>query len=134
MPIPPSPAPQLDLWALHDLHRENYLRYAALLLTPDDASRVVREAFHELAGHWHDVLAAASPAACAWQALRRRVCALAGPRPLGPVAHLTAPQQDVLLLHLVLDLPPVAVAAVTGTEPATVHVHLRSLATAPQHC
>ncbi|WP_371493643.1 hypothetical protein OG871_01240 [Kitasatospora sp. NBC_00374] len=76
------------------------------------------------------MLAAASPAACAWQSLRSRVCALAGPRPLRPVAHLTAPRQDVLLLHLVLGLPPAVVAALTGTEPAAVHARLRSLAAA----
>ncbi|MEV7780851.1 sigma factor-like helix-turn-helix DNA-binding protein [Kitasatospora sp. NPDC088351] len=122
------PGPHLGLWALHDLHLHNYLRYAALLLTPADAGRAVHDAFDELAGRWPDVLAAASPAACAWQAVRRHVRTLAGPRPLHPVAHLTDPQQDVLLLHLVLGLPQSEVAAVTGTEPAAVHVQIRSLA------
>ncbi|RKT20170.1 hypothetical protein BX285_4651 [Streptomyces sp. 1114.5] len=134
MPTPPhrpaAPGADLGLWALHDLHLRHYLDYAALLLPPADAPLAVRDAFEELGGHWLDALATASPAACAWQAVRRRVRTLAGPQPFGPVAHLTAPQQDVLLLHLVLDLSAAQVAALTGTEPATVHVQLRSLATA----
>ncbi|MEV8327003.1 hypothetical protein [Kitasatospora sp. NPDC056731] len=120
--------PALGLWALYDLHLRHYLDYAALLLPAADAPLAVQGAFDDLSGHWLDALATASPAACAWQAVRRRVCALAGPRPLGPVAHLTAPQQDVLLLHLVLALPAAEVAALTGTEPGAVHVQLRSLA------
>ncbi|MFJ6385103.1 sigma factor-like helix-turn-helix DNA-binding protein [Kitasatospora sp. NPDC092039] len=134
MPTPPrrsaAPAPALGLWALHDLHLRHYLDYAALLLPPADAPLAVRAAFEELGGHWLDALSTASPAACAWQAVRRRVCTLAGPGPLDPVAHLTATQQDVLLLHLVLDLSATEVAALTGTEPAAVHVQLRSLAAA----
>ncbi|MEV7774577.1 sigma factor-like helix-turn-helix DNA-binding protein [Kitasatospora sp. NPDC086791] len=134
MPTPPrppvAPGPALGLWALHDLHQRHYLDYAALLLPPDDAPRAVHDAFEELGGHWLDALSTASPAACAWQAVRRRVRTLAGPRPFGPVAHLTATQQDVLLLHLVLDLSAEEVAALTGTEPAAVHVQLRSLAAA----
>ncbi|MFE4974322.1 sigma factor-like helix-turn-helix DNA-binding protein [Kitasatospora sp. NPDC056651] len=127
---PPVPAPALGLWALHDLHRRHYLDYAALLLPPADAPRAVRDAFEELGGHWLDALATASPTACAWQAVSHRVRALAGPRPFHSVAHLTAAQQDVLLLHLVLDLSAAEVAALTGTEPAAVHVQLRSLAAA----
>ncbi|MER7765791.1 hypothetical protein [Kitasatospora sp. NPDC096140] len=132
MPTPPRTAaargPTLGLWALHDLHLRHYLDYTALILPAADAQLVVRDAFEELGGHWLDALATASPAACAWQAVRRRVRTLAGPRPFGPVAHLTAAQQDVLLLHLVLDLTAVQVAALTGTEPAAVHVQLRALA------
>ncbi|MFD7904088.1 hypothetical protein ACFV4G_17790 [Kitasatospora sp. NPDC059747] len=124
------PAPALGLWALHDLHRRHYLAYAALLLSPAEAQLAVQGAFEDLAGRWLEALATASPAACAWQAVRDRVCTLAGPRTLGPVAHLTAPQQDVLLLHLALDLPADRIAALTGTEPAAVHVRLRSLASA----
>ncbi|MEU3569415.1 sigma factor-like helix-turn-helix DNA-binding protein [Kitasatospora sp. NPDC036755] len=129
MPTPPrrSAAP---LRALHDLHLRRYLDYAELLLPPADASLAVRAAFEDLGTRWLDALATASPAACAWQAVRHRVCALAGPRPLGPVAHLTAAQQDVLLLHLVLDLSAPEIAALTGTEPGAVHVQLRSLAAA----
>ncbi|MGW7449385.1 sigma factor-like helix-turn-helix DNA-binding protein, partial [Kitasatospora sp. NPDC054795] len=125
-----APGPALGLWALHDLHLRHYLDYAELLLPPAAAPLAVRSAFEELGGHWLDALSTASPAACAWQAVRRRVCTLAGPRPLGPVAHLTAAQQDVLLLHLVLDLSAAEIAALTGTEPAAVHVQLRSLAAA----
>ncbi|WP_030242684.1 hypothetical protein [Streptomyces sp. NRRL S-350] len=135
MPTPPrrhpaAPGPTLGLWALHDLHLRHYLDYAALLLPPADAPRAVHDAFEELSGHWLDALATTSPAACAWQAVRRRVRTLAGPGPFGPVAHLTAAQQDVLLLHLVLDLSAAQVAALIGTEPAAVHVQLRSLAAA----
>ncbi|MFJ6621343.1 sigma factor-like helix-turn-helix DNA-binding protein [Kitasatospora sp. NPDC091335] len=134
MPTPPrrpaDPGPALGLRALRDLHQRHYLDYAELLLPPADARLAVHDAFEELGGHWLDALSTASPTACAWQAVRRRVRTLAGPRPFGPVAHLTATQQDVLLLHLVLDLPAAEIAALTGTEPAAVHVQLRSLAAA----
>ncbi|MGW4896310.1 hypothetical protein ACWEQL_29260 [Kitasatospora sp. NPDC004240] len=116
------------LRALHDLHHDGYLRYAHLLLPAADAHRAVAAAFDDLAASWPRVLAARSPAACAWQTVRRRVGELAGAGPLRPVAHLSGPQQDVLVLHLVLDLPQTAVAALTGTDPASVHAHLRALA------
>ncbi|WP_189924287.1 sigma factor-like helix-turn-helix DNA-binding protein [Kitasatospora xanthocidica] len=125
---PAAPGPALGLRALHDLHLRHYLDYAALLLPPADAPLAVRDAFEDLSRHWLDALATTSPAACAWQAVRRRVRALAGPRPFGPVAHLTATQQDVLLLHLVLHLSAADIAALIGTEPAAVHVQLRALA------
>ncbi|MFE2413439.1 sigma factor-like helix-turn-helix DNA-binding protein [Kitasatospora sp. NPDC059408] len=92
---------------------------------------VVHDAFDDLARRWREVLSTASPAACAWQAVRQRVCALAGPLPLSPVAHLTAPEQDVLLLHLVLELPEVEVAELTGMDPAAVHVRVRALVRHP---
>ncbi|MFF7995674.1 sigma factor-like helix-turn-helix DNA-binding protein [Kitasatospora xanthocidica] len=125
---PAAPGPALGLRALHDLHLRHYLDYAALLLPPADAPLAVRDAFEDLSGHWLDALATTSPAACAWQAVRRRVRALAGPRAFDPVAHLTATQQDVLLLHLVLDLSAADIAALIGAEPAAVHVQLRALA------
>ncbi len=130
MPTAPTHHPNraIDLTALHDLHLHHYLHYAALLLPLADAPTAIRQAFDDLAACWPDVLATASPAACAWQAVRRRVCALAGPRPLTPVAHLTPLQQDVLLLHLVLDLSEAEVADLTGSDPATVRVRIRSLA------
>ncbi|MFJ9692525.1 sigma factor-like helix-turn-helix DNA-binding protein [Kitasatospora sp. NPDC101183] len=131
MPTPPRAlAPRLGLWALYDLNLPHYLDYAALLLPPGDAPPAVRAAFDDLAAHWLDALATASPAACAWQAVRHRVRTQAGP--LHPVAHLSARQQDVLLLHLVLDRSCAQIAALTGTEPAAVHAHLRSLAATPR--
>ncbi|GAA2158259.1 hypothetical protein GCM10009760_61140 [Kitasatospora kazusensis] len=42
--------------------------------------------------------------------IRHRVHTAAGPRPLGPVAHFTDPEQDVLLLHHVLELSAAEVA------------------------
>ncbi|MFE6872279.1 hypothetical protein ACFVFS_37760 [Kitasatospora sp. NPDC057692] len=124
-PRPPGPA--IALTALHDLHHDHYLRYAALLLPTTTARLAVHHAFEELTRRWREVLSHASPAACAWQTVRHRVCTMAGPHLLRPVAHLAAPDQDVLLLHLVLRLPPAEVAALTGTDPAAVHVRLRSL-------
>ncbi len=124
---PRPPVPVIALAALHDLHHDHYLRYARLLLPTALAPLAIHDAFDDLDRYRSDVLSATSPAACAWQAVRHRVRALAGPRLLDPVAHLTAPEQDVLLLHLVLGLLPVEVAALTGTDPATVHVQLRSL-------
>ncbi|MFD9061408.1 sigma factor-like helix-turn-helix DNA-binding protein [Kitasatospora purpeofusca] len=121
----------LELHALHELHRERYLQYAALLLSPAEAPLAVNQAFADLADLWQDVLATESPAAHAWQAVRSRVRALAGPHPLPPVAHLTAQQQDVFLLRVVLDLPEDAVAQVTGTAAAAVRVQVRSLAMRP---
>ncbi|MFJ6140509.1 sigma factor-like helix-turn-helix DNA-binding protein [Kitasatospora sp. NPDC092286] len=121
-------SPALDLIALRDLHHDGYLRYAALLLPSAVAPLTIHDAFEDLARCWREVLSTASPTACAWQAVRQRVCTVAGPRLLGPVSHLTAPEQDVLLLHLVLRLPQAEVAALTGTDPAAVHVRLRSLA------
>ncbi|MFJ8434861.1 sigma factor-like helix-turn-helix DNA-binding protein [Kitasatospora sp. NPDC094019] len=119
--------PTLDLIALRDQHLHHYLRYASLVLPAALARQAVHEAFDNLARRWHDVLATPSPTACAWQSVRHRIRALAGPDPLAPVAHLTASEQDVLLLHLVLGLPPAEVAQLTGTDPAAVHVRLRSL-------
>ncbi|MFI6155046.1 sigma factor-like helix-turn-helix DNA-binding protein [Kitasatospora sp. NPDC051170] len=132
MPTPPPHAGTqlLGLRALHDLHLPHYLAYAALLLPCADAPPAVEDAFGDLARHWPQALATASPAACAWQAVRHRVRTRAGPRTLRTLAHLNARQQDVLLLHLVLDLPCERIADLTGTEPAAVHAHLRSLATA----
>ncbi|MQS12058.1 hypothetical protein F7Q99_07045 [Streptomyces kaniharaensis] len=125
--------PDFGLRALHDLNHDRYLRYAALLLPAAEAYQAIKAAYDELAERWPRVLAARSPAACAWQTVRRRVCALAGPHPLGSVSHLSETQQDVLVLHLVLDLPKAEVAALTGTDPATVHAHLRSLGSAAGH-
>ncbi|MEE1822202.1 hypothetical protein PUR61_08335 [Streptomyces sp. BE20] len=120
--------PRPDLvgpWALRDLHYARYLRYAAALLPAADACTAIDEAFDELTETWSHVLAAPSPAACAWQVVRRCVRTLAGP--LKPVAHLAEPQQDVLVLHLVLDLPETEVAELTGTDLAAVQMHLRSV-------
>ncbi|MFJ4674025.1 hypothetical protein [Kitasatospora purpeofusca] len=128
---PPRPTPPIALTALHDLHHDHYLRYAALLLPVADAPLAVGQAFDDLARHWPDVLATESPAAWAWQTVRHRVAALAGPRPFGPVAHLTAPQQDLVLLHLVLDLPEALIAELTGTAPTSVRAQIRSLTHRP---
>ncbi|MFI2611258.1 hypothetical protein [Kitasatospora sp. NPDC018619] len=43
---------------------------------------------------------------------------------------MTGAEQGVLLLYLVLDLIAAEVADLTGTEPAAVHVQLRSLSAA----
>ncbi|MGW7586683.1 sigma factor-like helix-turn-helix DNA-binding protein [Kitasatospora sp. NPDC054768] len=56
---------------------------------------------------------------------------MAGPLP--PVAHLSEPEQDVLVLHLVLDLPEAEVAELIGTDAAAVHMHLRSVRAARRH-
>ncbi|WP_033223099.1 hypothetical protein [Kitasatospora phosalacinea] len=114
------PHRRLDLTAPYDLHHYNYLRYAELLLRADDA-------FDALAEIRQHVLSTASPAACAWQAVRDHVRALADPARLRPTAHLEPPQQDALLLHTVLNLPLDVVADLTGAEAATTHVHLRAL-------
>ncbi|MFE2726656.1 sigma factor-like helix-turn-helix DNA-binding protein [Kitasatospora sp. NPDC059327] len=118
-------------WALRDLNYDRYLQYAAALLPAADACTAIKEAFDELTETWPHVLAARSPAACAWQVVRRRVRILAGP--LKPVAHLSDPEQDVVVLHLVLELPETEVAELTGTDPATVHMHLRSVRAARHH-
>ncbi|MFJ6772297.1 sigma factor-like helix-turn-helix DNA-binding protein [Kitasatospora sp. NPDC091257] len=56
---------------------------------------------------------------------------MAGPLP--PVAHLSEPEQDVLVLHLVLDLPEAEVAELIGTDAVAVHMHLRSVRAARRH-
>ncbi|MFB8241021.1 sigma factor-like helix-turn-helix DNA-binding protein [Kitasatospora purpeofusca] len=118
--------PALDLIALRDQHLHHYLSYATLALPAAAARQALHDAFDDLARRWPDVLATPSPTACAWQSVRHHV-ARACPDLLGPVAHLTAPEQDVLLLHLVLGLPTAEVAEITGADPAAVHVRLRSL-------
>ncbi|MEU4584455.1 hypothetical protein AB0F92_20530 [Kitasatospora aureofaciens] len=128
-PCRPTLSERVGPWALRDLHYNQYLRYAALLLPTADASNAIADAFDELAARWAHVLAAPSPAACAWQAVRRHVHTTGGP--LWPVAHLSEPQQDVLVLHLVLDLAEPQVAELTGTEPAAVQMHLRSIHATP---
>ncbi|MDH6709918.1 DNA-directed RNA polymerase specialized sigma24 family protein [Kitasatospora sp. MAA19] len=130
-PRQPTRPARVGPWALRDLHYDRYLQYATLLLPAADACNAIREAFDELADSWPRVLAAPSPAACAWQTVRHRVRTLAGP--LKPVAHLSDPQQDVLVLHLVLDLPETEVAELTGTDPAAVHMHLCSVRAAHRH-
>ncbi|MFD5085952.1 hypothetical protein ACFWOG_25320 [Kitasatospora sp. NPDC058406] len=119
--------PTLDLIALRDQHLHHYLRYAALLLPSAIAWQAVHDAFEDLARRWPDVLSTPSPTACAWQAVRHHVGAATDPSFLGPLAHLTAPEQDVLMLHVVLDLPPAEVAVLTGRDPAAVHVLLRAI-------
>ncbi|WP_406109903.1 sigma factor-like helix-turn-helix DNA-binding protein [Kitasatospora purpeofusca] len=57
----------------------------------------------------------------------RHHVARACPDLLGRISHLTAPEQDVLLLHLVLGFPALEVAEITGSDAAAVHVRLRSL-------
>ncbi|QKW17926.1 hypothetical protein HUT16_01600 [Kitasatospora sp. NA04385] len=121
------PHRRLDLTALHDLHRRHYLRYAELLLHAADAHRAIDDAFDALAETWPQILSTSSPAACAWQAVRDHVRALADPTRLRPTAHLEPHQQDALLLHTVLALPIDVIADLTGAEAATVHVHLRTL-------
>ncbi|MFJ6769558.1 sigma factor-like helix-turn-helix DNA-binding protein [Kitasatospora sp. NPDC091257] len=124
-PCRPARPDRIGPWALRDLHYDRYLSYAALLLPVADACSAIKQAFDELAERWPTVLAAPSPAACAWQAVRRRVRSMAGPLP--PVAHLSDPEQDVLVLHLVLDLPAAEIADLTGTDAAAVQMHLRSV-------
>ncbi|MGW4896026.1 hypothetical protein ACWEQL_27790 [Kitasatospora sp. NPDC004240] len=121
--------PAIGLRALHDLYHQRYLDYAHLLLGPADADLAVRASFEYLAEHWPDILGAANPAECVWQAVRQRVHLLAGPKPLRPVAHLEPALQDTVLLHLALGLPAQEVAAMTGTETAHILACLRSLGT-----
>ncbi|MFJ9447123.1 hypothetical protein ACIRRH_35535 [Kitasatospora sp. NPDC101235] len=120
----------LDLDALYSRNHHRYRDYADLLLTPTDTHLALRATRDYLADEWAHAIST-NPAAFAWDALRRRVHLLAGPGPLRPVAHLAAPEQDVLLLHLVLGMPEAEVAALTGADPAVVHVRLRTLARRP---
>ncbi|MFJ1796833.1 hypothetical protein [Kitasatospora griseola] len=129
--MPTRPHRRIDLTALYDLHRRHYLSYAELLLRADAAHRAVDAAFDTLAESWQQILSTSSPAACAWQAVRDHVRALADPAYLKPTDHLDPGQQDVFLLHTVLALPVSVIADLTGAEAATVHVHLRACVSAP---
>ncbi|WP_344558040.1 hypothetical protein [Kitasatospora saccharophila] len=132
MPTRPARPPRrLDLTALYDLHYHHYLRYAELLLRRADARHAVDDAFDTLAETWQQILSTSSPAACAWQAVRDRVRALADPARLRPTAHLDPKLQDALLLHTVLNLSAGVIADLTGVEAANVHVHLRALTSPP---
>nr|BFD96333.1 hypothetical protein KitaXyl93_76930 [Kitasatospora sp. Xyl93] len=104
--------------------------FADPLLPVADACTAIEQAFDDIAARWPIILATPSPAACAWQAVRRRVRSMAGPLP--PVAHLSEPEQDVLVLHLVLDLPEAEVAELIGTDTAAVHMHLCSVRATPR--
>ncbi|MFF2631142.1 hypothetical protein ACFVUN_35915 [Kitasatospora griseola] len=116
--------------ALYDLHRDHYLRYAELLLPATaDARLTLDAAFATIADTWAQILAAPSPAACAWHTVRDHIRALADPHRLRPTADLDPKHQDALLLHLVLALTIDEIADLTGTEAATVHAHVRSLTT-----
>ncbi|MGA5823497.1 hypothetical protein ACPC54_37240 [Kitasatospora sp. NPDC094028] len=117
--------------ALFDLHHHRYHAYADLLLAPDDAHLALRATRGYLEDEWAQA-ARANPAAFAWQALRHRVCLLAGPGPLRPLVHLGPRQQDIVLLHHALAMRAQEIAAVMGTEAAAVHAEILALAH-PRH-
>ncbi|MFB7616845.1 hypothetical protein [Kitasatospora sp. NPDC056181] len=124
----PRPDHTLGLQALYDIHRHRYLDYANLLLAPADAQLALRAAHGYLADEWPHLLGTANPAAHAWQAFRHRVCLLASPGSLRPVAHLGSRQQDIVLLHFALSVPAEEIAALTGTEAAAVRAEILAIA------
>ncbi|MFF2549111.1 hypothetical protein ACFVUY_42020 [Kitasatospora sp. NPDC058063] len=118
----------LGLQALYDLHQHRYRDYADLLLAPTDADLALRATQDYLTSEWAHAVGTANPRAFAWQALRHRVCLLAGPGPLRPLAHLTPRQQDIVLLHHALALRAEEVANLTGTEAAAVYAEILAIA------
>ncbi|MFI9780527.1 hypothetical protein ACIHCV_38635 [Streptomyces sp. NPDC051956] len=114
-PTPHRPAVKMLSDAFHafyELHQHGYFAYAAAHLSDDEARIAVTHTFSLIAADWPQTVTQPNPAAYAWDLHTHFVTARTG-------TH-NDPQQDTLLLYERLHLTIERIAALTGTEPASV--------------
>ncbi|MEV7643385.1 hypothetical protein AB0O32_25975 [Streptomyces rubiginosohelvolus] len=103
-------------YAFYDLHRPAYYAFAEARLSVEEARVAVAYLFSLVADNWTSVVNERCPSAWAWERHTQVIARRSG--------RTTTPVQDVSLLHDHLLLSIGQIAALTGTEPATVAVLL----------
>ncbi|MDJ1645380.1 hypothetical protein [Streptomyces pakalii] len=103
-------------YAFYDLHRPAYYAFAEAHLSAEEARVAVAYLFSLVADNWTSVVNERCPSAWAWERHTQVIARRSG--------HTTTPVQDVSLLHDQLLLSIGQIAALTGTEAATVAVLL----------
>ncbi|MEU8927344.1 hypothetical protein AB0D10_41580 [Kitasatospora sp. NPDC048545] len=124
---PAGSDPAQGITALLEARYRDHADFAALIVTPEEAPQAVRAAVSQVAGCWQVVLSAPDAAAAAWQILRAALVARAAPQALAPVAHLTAAQQDLVLMRHVLGWSDTRITTVTGLDQAALAAATRAL-------
>ncbi|MFF8983823.1 hypothetical protein ACF08E_10585 [Streptomyces globisporus] len=102
--------------AFYDLHRPAYYAFAQARLPAEEARVAVAHLFSLVADHWTSVVNERRPSAWAWERHTQVIARRSG--------RTTTPVQDISLLHDHLLLSIGQIAALTGTESATVAVLL----------
>ncbi|MFE3501936.1 hypothetical protein ACFXPX_04825 [Kitasatospora sp. NPDC059146] len=120
--------PALGVATLLESHYHHYLDYARLLLPPDQVHPAVCAAAAQAAARWQNVLAAPDATAALWRLFRAALVARACPQALAPVAHLTAGQQDLVLMRHALGWSDATITTVTGTDRCAIEAAARSFA------
>lgn len=103
-------------YAFYDLHRPAYYAFAQARLPAEEARVAVAHLFSLVADNWTSVVNERRPSAWAWERHTQVIARRSG--------RTTTPVQDISLLHDHLLLSIGQIAALTGTEPATVAVLL----------
>ncbi|MGW8487428.1 hypothetical protein [Streptomyces sp. NPDC055886] len=99
-------------YAFYELHRPAYYAFAAARLSPEEAGVAVSHLFSLVADNWATVVTERRPSAWAWERHTQVIARRSG--------CTTTPVQDISLLHHQLLLSIGQIAALTGTEAATV--------------
>ncbi|MEK2491053.1 hypothetical protein WN990_15975 [Kitasatospora purpeofusca] len=129
-PGPTGTGPARGITALLESHYPDHADFAALIVPPQDVPQAVRTAVLQVAACWQVVLASPDAATSAWQILRAALLARAAPHALAPLAHLSAVQQDVLLMRHGLGWSDTRITRVTGLDRAALATATRALASA----
>ncbi|MFE3431148.1 hypothetical protein [Streptomyces sp. NPDC059171] len=99
-------------YAFYDLHRPAYFAFAAARLSSEEARVAVSHLFSLVAENWAAVVTERRPSAWAWEQHTQVIARRSG--------HPSTAIDDVRLLHHHLKLTIGQIAAMTGTETATV--------------
>lgn len=99
-------------YAFYDLHRPVYYAFAAARLPSEEARVAVSHLFSLVADNWATVVTERRPSAWAWEQHTQVIARRSG--------HPTTAIDDIRLLHHQLRLTIAQIAALTGSETATV--------------
>ncbi|MFB8382719.1 hypothetical protein [Streptomyces rubiginosohelvolus] len=109
---PPPAVLTNAFYAFYDLHRPAYYAFAQARLSTEEARVAVAHLFSLVADNWTSVVNERRPSAWAWERHTKVIARRSGRTP--------TPAQDISLLHDHLLFSIGEIAALTGTEPATV--------------
>ncbi|MFF3531445.1 hypothetical protein ACFYX5_32690 [Streptomyces rubiginosohelvolus] len=109
---PPPAVLTNAFYAFYDLHRPAYYAFAQARLSTEEARVAVAHLFSLVADNWTSVVNERCPSAWAWERHTQVIARRSG--------RTTTPVQDISLLHDQLLFSIGEIAALTGTDAATV--------------
>ncbi|MGW3330472.1 hypothetical protein ACWDF9_07995 [Streptomyces rubiginosohelvolus] len=109
---PPPAVLTNAFYAFYDLHRPAYYAFAQARLPSEEARVAVAHLFSLVADNWTSVVNERCPSAWAWERHTQVIARRSG--------RNTTPAQDISLLHDQLLFSIGEIAALTGTDAATV--------------